>query len=322
MPSPVQAFAITRRMVILMSAALAIAVIAPFWLEGFRLFQLTQILAFSIAIMGLNLLTGFNGQLSLGHGAFYAIGAYAVAVSMTQLGAPYWVAVPIAGLVGFGVGFLFGFPALKLEGHYLALGTFALATAVPQLIKYQKFNPVMGGVGGLSLVKPSAPFWFPVSDDLWIYFFALLFAVVFFWIAFNLVRGDWGRTIMAIRDDPVAAEAMGVNIARTKTIVFGLSAMYAAIGGGISAVAVQFVAPDSFTLFLSIYLLVGMVLGGVGSFAGPLLGAAAIVLIPNLAGQISTAASGAILALIVLLLVFVVPGGLAMLLARLFGYRR
>jgi branched-chain amino acid transport system permease protein len=294
---------------LLVPAALVIAIVLPWLLSDFQIFQATQMLVYAIAILGLNLLTGYNGQISLGHGAFYAIGAYAVAILVYQFQCPYWAALPVAAIICFVIGFLFGLPALKLEGHYLALATFALALAVPQLLKYPAFESWTGGVQGIFIPKPEAPFGLPLNPDQWLYYFCLLVTVVVFALTMNLLDGRVGRAITAIRDQHIAAEAMGVNTALYKATTFGVSVLITGVAGGLSTVIIQYVAPDSFTMFLSIYLLVGVVVGGVGSIPGAFIGAAFVVLIPNLATDISKAATGAIYGLLLVIFMYVLPDG-------------
>src|SRR5579863_1059962 len=137
----------------------------PFFASGYHLFQFSQVLIYAIALLGLNVLTGFNGQISLGHGAFFALGAYASAILQTHFGAPYWATIPPAGALCFAAGFLFGLPALRFGGLYLALATFALAVATPQLLDYKAFDAWTGGVQGLQLGKPHAPFGLPLTSD-------------------------------------------------------------------------------------------------------------------------------------------------------------
>jgi branched-chain amino acid transport system permease protein len=239
-----------------------VAIALPFVVSGYRTFQLTLVLVYAIALLGLNILTGYNGQVSLGHGAFYAMGAYCAAILMDKLGMPYWATVPIAGALCLVAGFLFGLPALRLEGLYLALATFALGVAMPQLLKYKALEGWTGGVQGIVIIKPEAPFGIPLNADQWLYFFTLAITVLMFVIGWNLLRGRVGRALVAIRDHPIAAQAMGVNTALYKSAAFGVSAMYTGIAGALGAIAVQFVAPDSFNIFLSIMLLVGIVIGG------------------------------------------------------------
>ena len=291
--------------------ALLVIFVLPFVAKNFFLFQLTLALIYAVAILGLNLLTGFNGQFSLGHSAFYAIGAYAAAILMDQADVAYYWTLPIAGLVCFIVGFLFGLPALRLEGVYLALATFALAVAIPQLLKATPFEPWTGGVQGIVIIKPDAPFGLPLNSDQWLYFFTLAVSGVLYVCAVNLVHSRTGRAIMAIRDHPIAAAAMGINTSLYKTLTFGVSAAYTGIAGALGAIAIQFVAPDSFTFFLSVSLLVGLVVGGVGSIPGSLFGGLFVLFVPNLAERLSTGLAGAIYGLILLLVIFVMPSGAA-----------
>jgi branched-chain amino acid transport system permease protein len=293
-------------------AILLVALCAlPFLVSNYRTFQFTLVMIYSIALLGLNILTGFNGQISLGHGAFYAIGAYCTAILIDQAGMPYWATLPISGAVCLLVGFLFGLPALRLEGLYLALATFALGVSLPQLLKYHHFEKWTGGVQGIVIAKPNAPFDLPLKPDQWLYFFTLAVALVMFALAWNLLRGRIGRAMIAIRDQHIAAEAMGVNNAMVKSLTFGVSAMYTGIAGALSAIAIQFVAPDSFNIFLSITLLIGIVIGGLASISGAIYGALFIQFVPNIADDISKAAPWAIFGLFLLTFVYVMPAGVA-----------
>ncbi len=308
--------------VVAAAAVIVLLCIAPFFFKNYRVFQYTLMLIYAIAILGLNILTGFNGQISLGHGAFYAIGAYVAAVLMDQAGWPYWSTLPVSALVCFAVGFLMGFPALRLGGHYLALATFALAVAMPQMLKYKLIEPWTGGVQGIVLVKPEAPFELrlfdqPLSPDRWLFIFTLLVAALMFWLAWNLLRGRVGRALVAIRDHPIAASAMGINLPMFKSTTFGVSAAYTGVAGALGAIAVAFVSPDSFTAFLSISLLVGVVVGGLGTIWGAVFGAAFIQFIPNVAGELSKSAPWAIYGLCLILLMYLAPFGAMGLLGRL-----
>jgi branched-chain amino acid transport system permease protein len=285
------------------------AIVPVAWFTDYHLFQLTMVAVYAIAILGLSLLTGFNGQISLGHGAFYAIGAYTTAILMTAWEVPYWATLPASAAVCALVGLLLGFPALRLGGLYLALTTFALAVAIPQILKYKLFEDWTGGVQGLVIDKPDAPFGLPLSPDQWLYLFTLAVAAVLYVVAWNIVRGRMGRAMMAIRDHAMAAEAMGINLATVKTRTFALSAMYTGLAGSLGAIAVQFVAPDSFGVFVSIYLFVGLVVGGVSSIGGTLIGAAFIQFIPNIADKVSKAAPGAVYGVILIAVMFLIPGG-------------
>ncbi len=287
----------------------------PFLISDYRTFQFTQAVVYAIVLLGLNILTGYNGQISLGHGAFYAIGAYTAAILMDKFGVPYWATLPAAGVVCFVFGFLFGLPALRLQGHYLALATFALAVATPQVLKYKRLEEWTGGVQGIVIMKPDPPEWLAsiitLSQDQWLYLFSLAVAAVLFLVAWNLLRGRAGRALVALRDHPIAAEAMGVNGPVYKSMAFGVSALYTGVGGALGAIAVQFVAPDSFTAFLSISFLVGIVVGGIATISGAIYGALFIQFVPNFADQISKAAPWAIYGLVLLVFIYAMPGGVA-----------
>jgi branched-chain amino acid transport system permease protein len=305
----------------LRGVASIVAVVAlvslPFVLSDYRVFQATLVIVSSIALLGLNLLTGYGGQISLGHGALFGIGAYVAAILIQKWGLPYGLAIAGAAGVCFVTGFLFGLPALRLEGMYLALATFALAAALPQLLKYKAIERFTGGVQGITLTKPQAPFGLVVSADRWLYFMCLAIAIVLFAGVRNLMRGHTGRAIIAIRDSPVAASSTGVNIAMYKTMTFAISAMYAGIAGALSALTVQFVSPDSFTLFLSLSLLVGIVVGGLASISGAVFGAIFVQFVPNVAEEISKAAPWAIYGLVLIAVVHMMPRGIAGLVSRL-----
>src|SRR5262245_57483265 len=221
-------------------AVLVIAALLPFTMSNFRLFQFTQVYIYAIALMGLNMLTGYNGQISIGHGAFYAIGAYTGAIMMDHWNIAYGWTIPVAGVLCLVVGFLFGRPALRLEGLYLALATFSLALGVPQILKY--FEHWTGGSQGIVLLKPNAPFGWKLNADQWLYFVPLLVLIVMFVLAWNLLRGRVGRAIVAIRDNPLAAESMGVDNSLYKSLAFGVSAAYTGVAGALSAIAIAFVA--------------------------------------------------------------------------------
>ncbi len=289
--------------------AILIACALPFVLSNFRLFQFTQVYIYAIALFGLNLLTGYNGQISLGHGAFFAIGAYAAAILMDRWGVPYGWTLPIAAVICLVAGFLFGLPALRLEGLYLALATFALALAVPQILKY--FEHWSGGSQGLVLIKPGAPFGLPVNADQWLYFLTLAVLLITFWVGANLLRGRVGRAIVAIRDNPTAAQAMGVNTSLVKSLTFGVSAAYTGLAGALSAIVIAYVGPDSFNIFLSITLLIGIVIGGLASVPGAIFGAFFIQFVPNFAQDISKAAPWAIFGIFLIVFMIALPAGIA-----------
>ena len=317
----------TRNNLILLAVLLAAACVLPFVVTNYRVFQFTLVLVYAIALLGLNMLTGYNGQISLGHGAFYAIGAYVAAILMDKWGVPYWATLPAAGAVCLLAGFLFGLPALRLEGLYLALATFALGVSLPQLLKYHLLEKWTGGVQGITIIKPDAPAFLtnsglPLNPDRWLYFFTLAITVLMFVLGRNLLRGRVGRAMLAIRDHHLAAEAMGINTALYKSLTFGVSAMYMGVAGALGAIAVQFVAPDSFGIFLSLTFLVGIVVGGLASISGAVYGALFIQFVPNLSDEISKAAPWAIFGIFLIAFVYVMPFGIAGVVRMLIARRR
>jgi branched-chain amino acid transport system permease protein len=288
---------------------LALLLIVPLFVKNFIIFQMTMLLIYGVAVLALNILTGGSGQFSLGQSAFYAIGAYTSAILMEQYDVNYALTLPVAGVVCFAAGFLFGQPALRLSGVYLALATFALATAMPQLLKLGYFEKWTGGVQGLVVTKPDAPFGLHMSQDVWLYYFTLVITVAIYIFSINLLRSRSGRAFMAIRDNEIAASAMGVDVALYKTLAFGVSAGITGVAGGLGAIAVQFVAPDSYTINFAIALFLGMVVGGVGWLPGSFIGSAFIIFVPNIAENISKGLSGAVFGVLLFLVIFLMPHG-------------
>jgi branched-chain amino acid transport system permease protein len=290
-------------------AILAVLVVVPAFAKNFIIFQLTMLLIYGLAVLALNILTGGSGQFSLGQSAFYAIGAYTSAILMEHYDLNYALTLPVAGVICFAAGFLFGQPALRLSGVYLALATFALATAMPQLLKLGFFEPWTGGVQGLVVTKPDAPFGLPIGQDAWLYYFTLAITVAIYVFSINLLRSRSGRAFMAIRDNEIAASAMGIDVSLYKTLAFGVSAGITGVAGGLGAIAVQFVAPDSYTIQLAISLFLGMVVGGVGWLPGSFIGSAFIIFVPNMAEGISKGLSGAVFGVLLFLVIFLMPHG-------------
>ena len=307
------------------SALLLVALlILPFLFKNYRVFQFNLVLVYAVAVLGLNMLTGFNGQISLGHGAFFAVGAYVAAVLMDRAAMPYWATLPFSAVVCFVVGWLMGFPALRLGGHYLALATYAFALAVPQLLKYKNIEGWTGGVQGIVLTKPEPPISFsflgqPFSADRWLYVFTLAVAALMFLVAWNLLRGRIGRAMIAIRDHPIAATAMGINLPYFKSVTFGVSAAFTGVAGALGAICVAFVSPDSFTVFLSITFLVGVVVGGLASIPGAIFGAIFIQFVPNVAEEISKSAPWAIYGVVLIAFMYLMPSGVMGLLKKIWA---
>jgi branched-chain amino acid transport system permease protein len=304
----------------LVAAAVVVLALLPLILPSFAIFDMTFVAAYAIAILGLVVLIGMNGQISLGHGAFLAIGGYVVAILSHAWGVPYALCVPVAAVVTGAFGLLFGLVALRLAGVYLALATFALAVAMPSLLKH--FKSVTGGFGGLSLSPIAAPAWFPWSAQTWLYYVAWAVAGVVFALTALIVRGRFGRALRALRDNPIAAVSFGINPYVYKTLAFGWSAVLAGIAGAFYALPAAYLSPDSFDVTLSVTLLVGAVLGGIASFWGPVLGAVVIQFLPLAAQQINAGAPSVVYGVVLILVMIFVPDGLAGGLRRAFARLR
>jgi branched-chain amino acid transport system permease protein len=294
---------------------LVIALALPFLLGPYQVGQFTLVLCYAIAVLGLNLLVGYGGMISLGHGAFFALGAYTTAILIDKGGFPSLATVPVAAVVCFAAGLLLGLPALRIRGLYLALVTLAVAIAFPQLIK--RFDGLTGGTQGLNVPRPTAPGWLPLADDQFLYFLTLAFAVVMFALAANLVRGRIGRALVAMRESEVAAKANGVNLAKLKTGAFAVSSMYAGVGGALYVFAIGFVAPESFTLTISFAFLAAVVVGGLGTIGGAIFGALFIEFVPVYASDVNEALAGVIYGAVLIAFMFALRDGVMGLLRRI-----
>jgi branched-chain amino acid transport system permease protein len=306
-------------------ALAVVVVVVPLFVSEFRAQQLAYVAIYLVAIIGLNVLTGYTGQISLGHGAFMAIGGYTTAILMAHHGVKDIWTIPLAGLVAGAAGFLFGIPALRLSGLYLALATFAIAVSMPAVIK--RFEGFTGGGSGLNLfgipeltasLTPITIFGQELSFNDWLYYLSWSIALVGYVAAWLLLRGRTGLALRAVRDSETAAQSSGVSLARYKTLAFGVSAAYAGVAGSLFAIATTYVNPDTFPVALSILLLVGVVVGGLGSLAGLIAGAVFIQFLPTWSQAVSkspgapSVVSGALL----IALMFVLPMGVAGLIER------
>jgi branched-chain amino acid transport system permease protein len=266
-----------------------VLVVLPFVLTDFRTVQLATVGAYFIAILGLDVLTGHSGQISLGHGAFMAVGAYTTAILMANHGVRDLWTIPIAAGVAGVIGLLAGVPALRLSGLYLALATFGIAVVLPTILK--KFDHFTGGSTGITLFgKPAqtghgAGVW-GLTNNQWLYALTWTIGTAVFLIAWWLLDSRFGRSLRAIRDSEIAAVASGVNRAKYKVLAFGVSAAFAGVAGALFAINVAYVAPDTFPIQLSLYLLVGAVVGFFGSIWGAVLGALLIQFLPDIVGLI------------------------------------
>jgi branched-chain amino acid transport system permease protein len=294
----------------------AVVVALPFLVTDFRQFQLAYVGVYFIAILGLNILTGYSGQISLGHGGFMMIGAYTTAILSVDHGVRDIWTIPLAGLVAGLAGLAFGFPALRFRGVYLALATFAIPVALIQVTK--KYEGFTGGGGGMNLKR--------IVSGSYVYNLTWPIAGVLLVLAWLIVRGRFGRALRTIRESEIAAVSSGINVPLYKTIAFGISAAYAGIAGSLYALAVAYVNPDTFPVDLSILLLTGVVVGGLGSLGGVVFGAlfveyvriyapdildAVQKLVPTHLDSKAAGASAVVYGVILMLVLFAFPAGVA-----------
>lgn len=306
--------ALTPRRVVLGVLAVVLAVVVlyiPQYFVEFRTAQFTSVIAISIAVLGLALLTGFNGQISVGHGAFFGVGAYTTAILTADHGWSHLSTVPVAMILCLAIGVMVGLPALRISGLYLALVTLALATLFPLVI--QKYSDVTGGSTGIGVPDFEPPDWASgLTEDQWAYYVILAFAVVTFVLVRNLIRSRVGRAIIAIRDGEVAAEVLGVNLARYKVATFGISAMIAGLGGSLfvmNTAVLDRVDPSQYTIARSIEFLAALVIGGAATIMGPVLGSLFIVFVPEFSSDINAELSRVIFGGVLIVMMLVLPGG-------------
>ena len=276
-----------------LTAAVVGVVVLPHFLSDFRASQFAFVGLYFIAILGLDILTGSNGQISLGHGAFMAVGAYTTAILMAKHGVRDIATIPLAALVAGAVGLVFGIPALRLSGLYLALATFGIAISLPSILK--KFDGFTGGSTGLNLfgLKQQTGGGVGVhvlghtfTENDWLYYLTWSIGGVLFVLAWALLSGRLGRSLRALRDSETAAASSGINLATHKIAAFGISAAYAGVAGSLLAINIAYVNPDTYPIVLSLYLLVGVAVGGLGSLWGAVLGALLIEFLQLYAGSV------------------------------------
>jgi len=301
--------------------ALAVLVLAlPAFVNDFRAQELASVGIYVVALTGLNVLTGYTGQISLGHGAFMAIGGYTTAILITDHGVRDIATIPLAIAIAGIAGVLFGLAAARLSGLYLALATFALAVAAPALII--KFDGFTGGNSGLALfgrpeltasLGPVSVLGFELNFANWLYYLSWTVALIGSVIAGLILRGRTGRAFRAVRDSETAAVSSGISLKRTKVLAFGISAAYAGGAGALFAITTSFVSPDAFPVTLSIFLLVGIVISGVGSLTGLIAGAVFIQFLPQWSQSISKSpgAPAVVYAVVLIVVVLALPRGVS-----------
>jgi branched-chain amino acid transport system permease protein len=304
----------TRRLFTVVSIAVVVAVLCvlPFVLSDYNLGLVAQVGIFFIAVLGLNILTGYTGQISIGHGAFMMIGGYTTAVMSRDHHTNLILTMVMAFALCFVVGVLLGLPALRLSGVYLALATFAFAVSVPQLpLEWSTF---LGGRDGVETSQ--------TVTDRWLYGVSWAASAILLVLAWLILRGRIGRAFRAVRDSEIAAVASGVELPVYKTLAFGISAAFAGVAGSLFVLATNgFAEPSEFGILLSLELLIGVAVAGLGSLWGILVGAAFIGLLPNVSSSVPVIGSAhgqdVVFGAAVILIMLVLPGGAAGLVARL-----
>jgi branched-chain amino acid transport system permease protein len=307
------------RLATVVSIAVVVAVLCvlPFVLSDYNIGLVTQVGIFFIAVLGLNILTGYTGQISIGHGAFMMIGGYTTAVMSRDHNTNLIVTMVLAFAICFVVGVLLGLPALRLSGPYLALATFAFAVSVPQLpLEWSKF---LGGRDGVETSKT-------VSNS-WLYGVAWAASAILLVLAWLILRGRIGRAFRAVRDSEIAAIASGVELPIYKTLAFGISAAFCGVAGSLFVLATNgFAEPSEFGILLSLEILIGAAVAGLGSLWGILAGAAFVGLLPNVSSSVpvigSTHGQDVVFGAAVIVVMLLLPGGVAGLIARLRGVAR
>ncbi|NEK57113.1 branched-chain amino acid ABC transporter permease [Geodermatophilus sabuli] len=317
-----------------LALAVLVALALPLLSSDFRIGQFSLVIAYAVAVLGLNLVTGFTGQVSLGHGAFFGLGAYTTAILVTDHGWAWAATVPVAALLGLALGFVVGIPALRLHGLYLAVITLAVGVAFPVVVS----QPVglalgTGGVAGKTVqVSWDKPAWFglDVSDRGWTFIVMAAIAGVLFWLATGLVRSRMGRAMVALRDNGTAAAIAGIWPAEVKTVAFAISALYGAVGGCLYLLTTPIVSPATVGFTITLLFITAMVLGGAATVSGAWIGGIAMVFLPyytaEWAGQIPVLReltdqpglfANVIYGLILIVFIYFVPAGLVPLLTRL-----
>lgn len=340
---------------------------APFWAVHtpafsigdstltFSLGNLNHSVAYMVGVLGLGLLVGYNGQISLGNSFFMGVGGYLSATLASDNGWPFLATLLVVLPACFVVGMLIGLPALRIKGLYLALTTLGLAAVFPSIVRMEQLRERTGGANGKRIESDlDAPDWVPIeafsdflsdiplvggwaygeggvdgrdADAVWVYLLLVVLTIGAFWVARNLIYSRPGRSIIAVRDNETGAAVNGVNVPMTKTLTFGFSAMLGGLSGTMYAMAIGFVAPDVFGINLAIFLIVGLVVGGVGTLSGAVIGGIVIVFVPVWASQIESVpgvperflrgpTGTFFLGVLLIILTFFLPGGIV------YGMRR
>jgi branched-chain amino acid transport system permease protein len=287
-------------------AAVVVLLLLPFGLGEYLTYQAAQILVYAVAVLGLVLLIGHTGQISVGHGALFALGAYTTAILTARFDVPYLLTIIIAAVASFAVGILLGIPALRIRGIYLALVTLAVALLLTPILK--RFKDVTGGVFGMSVPVVEPPL--PIAPVHWIYLLAVIASVVGVLALRNLLGSRIGLALTAVRDNETMAAAMGVDVRTCKILAFAIASAFGGVGGSIYALLAQYVAPDTFTVTLSTSFVVAAMVGGVRSITGAFLGAVFIVLVPDITNSFSHSLTQLVMAVAILVVIYLQPTGI------------
>jgi branched-chain amino acid transport system permease protein len=288
---------------------LIILLALPQMASAYTVGNLSLILTFGVAALGMNLLMGFTGMISLGHAAFFAVGAYTSAVLMLHAQWPFALTVVASAAVTFVAGFVIGFPAQRLSGLHFAVITLGAAFLVAPILKRGGPDSLFQGANGIQVPRITPPP-FGLAPDQWVYYVCLAVALVAFLFVVHVLTGPTGRAMLAIKEAPIAAEAMGVNVARLKVVVFAMAAMLGGLSGSMYAYAIGYISPDSFDFHLTVLFLAAAVVGGVRSIVGAMLGAIVVVMVPVLATDINPALSNVIFGAALIACILVMPTGI------------
>lgn len=290
------------------SALLILAVLLPFQFKPALVYNFTNAIVLSIAVIGMVFVTGFTKQISLGQNFFFAIGAYFSVYAIEQWNIPYLLTPFLAFIVTFTVGYVFGLPVLRLKGTYLALVTLGLGLVTPHLIR--RFSDFTGGSMGTKIKPIKAPDFINLQPDQWIYFVALSFLLIVILVSIWLENSQVGRAMKAVGDQEVTAQLNGIDLRLTKSSAFAWSGGFAGVAGTLFVFMTSFVAPGSVDIFLGVYLLAALVIGGQRHISGAIIGAFFIVFIPLQTQDISSSLSGALFGLCVVVIMLVLPPGI------------
>lgn len=270
--------------------------------SGYFITLIVLACVYVIAAMALNLLVGFGGQLSVGNAAFLVIGGYTVAILAGKYHLPIWLLLPLSGVMTGVIGLVIGLPAVRLSGHFLAVATLGFGLSVPQIVL--NWDSVTNGYSGLSVARPDF-----LSSDTRFFYVVVLITLLIIWVMTNIVKSGLGRAFVAIRDSEVAAQANGIHIAFYKTIMFVISAFFTGIAGGLYAYWIGFVSPDDFSIVTSLMLLAMIVVGGMASIPGAIIGAVLFTIIPHFTNAY-VGITNIVIGLAVVLVLFFRPKGI------------